>query len=523
MGLFDFFKNKKKRTLGNASREQAVNRIMAAYQDVAGDDPAIARHFEDAKAGSHAAIFDKTTRDEIMEKARFEITNNPNLKGIVNTKAQDVIGRQPKLRFLPDESRTQVAGTAKDVADSLSAKFASWAKSVNLGEKLRTACTAKIIDGESFLFVSRNKASNHPLQLDIRLFDPERVADDPFSALKSENRNGYYDGIKYDAFDNPVRFHVAKDHPQGDTFNQLSLQQPYDYFEISNKYMFHWFRKDRPEQRRGVSELASALPVASVLRRVKKAVALSNEIAASISFLLETNYDGDDVIDSNGNTVDSTAYGGFSKVSYEAGTSMILPDGVTAKQLDSKHPNTSYLEFHNSCINDIGRSIGLPYNKAAGNSSSYNYSSARLDHLSDEFGNTIIREELINQFLDPIVLRLWIAFALETDGYCDAQERAYLKAGMAYPKHSWSFDSIGHIDAVKEAKGKSIECAAGSNNRAHLLMAAGFDVDTHDTQAAEAYGFESVEEYRKAVAFATFGQMQAEEQPEQQQENDQEE
>ena len=78
-------------------------------------------------------------------------------------------------------------------------------------------------------------------------------------------------------------------------------------------------------------------------------------------------------------------------------------------------------------------------------------------------------------------------------------------------KHQWTFDDIGHIDPTKEAQGNQIQCAAGANNRAHLLQASGFDMDQHDQQAAEAYGFETVEEYRRAVAFSTFGQIQQQE------------
>ena len=501
MGMFDIFKSKpkKKRLQSNARREQAVNAIIASYQDAAGDDPAIGRHFENASAGSHSAIFDKGLRDELMEKARFEVANNPNLKGIVSTKATDIVGRKPKLRFLPE---TGSISLEVKISDSLSKKFSSWAKHVSLGEKLRTACIGKIVDGESFIFAGENSESTHQVKLDIRLFDPERVINDPEDVIVNKKQE-FFDGIKFDSFNNPVLFNVLRDHPN-DAFNQSYLK-PFDFMRVSNKYIYQWYRKDRPEQRRGVSELATALPVAAVLRRTRKAVALSNEIAASIAFLLETSYDGDEVVDGDGNVVDSSAYGGFQKVSYEAGTSMVLPDGVTAKQLEAKHPNTTYSDFHNSCINDIGRSIGLPFNKAAGRSSDYNYSSARLDHLMDDFGNTVCREELIDGFLDPVLLRLWIAFATESEGYLTEGERRYLTRSADLPKHSWSFDTYGHLDPVKEAQGDNIKCASGSSNRAHILMQEGYDLDQHDAMAAEAYGFNTIQEYRQAVASATFG------------------
>ena len=125
--------------------------------------------------------------------------------------------------------------------------------------------------------------------------------------------------------------------------------------------------------------------------------------------------------------------------------------------------------------------------------------------LSDNYGNSIIREELTEEFLDPIVLRLWVATARSTQNYLSSDELDYLRSyDKELPTHIWTFDSPEDIDREKEGKGKMIECALGANNRGLLLFQAGLDIDSHDEQAAEAYGFENVEEYRKAVATATF-------------------
>lgn len=506
-GLFESKakRQERKRVEASARRQQAANAIAAAYQDVANRDPANIRHFEEATRGSHASIFDVALRNDLVDYARFEVANNPNLKGIVMTKVNDIVGRSPQIRFLPSDAR-KVDETEKKACHSLTRKMSAWMRSVKLGKKMRIACNNKIVDGESFVIAMKNGSRKEKhLQLDLRIVDCERVYSD---ANKVSEKN-YYDGIKYDSFGDPVYYDISKDHPDGDNFNHPQMLKSGDtHRKIDAQFVYHWFRDDRAEQRRGVSELSSALPIATILRRVRKAVAINNEIAASISFLLETNYDGDEVVDSDGNTVDSSAYNGFEKVDYEVGTSMILPEGVTAKQLESKHPNSSFLEFHNAGINDIGRALGMPYNKASGRSSDYNYSSGRLDHLADDFGNSVTRQELIEDFLDPIVLHLWIAHARNTDGYLDGIEKQYLDKYILkeeHPNHIWSFDLFEDIDREKEAQGKLVECTLGANNRGNLLLQQGWDIDTHDQQAAESYGFKTIEEYRLAVARATFG------------------
>ena len=313
---------------------------------------------------------------------------------MVITKVNDVVGREPKIRFIPGDKPSE---TERKACHGLTKKITEWIRQIHLGKKIRTACNNKVVDGEGFIIAMKNSRREN-LQLDFRVLDCERVFSDPNKVSEKD----YFEGIKYDKFGDPIYYDVAKDHPNGDHYQGLITADD-QHRKIGAEFVFHWFRDDRAEQRRGVSELASALPIATILRRVRKAVAINNEIAASISILLETDYDGDEVVDSEGNAVDSSAYGGFEKVDYEAGTSMVLPDGVKAKQLESKHPNSSFLEFHNAGIGDVGRALGMPFNKAAGRSSDYNYSSGRLDHLADNFGNTISRSELIDEFLDPIV------------------------------------------------------------------------------------------------------------------------
>lgn len=510
MALFDWFisksaKRERRRKEISARRQQAAHAIAAAYQEVANKDPMNIRHFEESSRGSHASIYDQSLRQDLVDYARYEVANNPNLKGIVITKVNDVVGRTPQIRFLPTSTDGNVDETEKKACHSLTRKMSAWMRSVRLGKKLRIACTNKIVDGESFIIAMKNSSRDaSKLKLDFRVVDCERV----YSDASKVSEEDYFEGIKYNNFGDPVYYDISKDHPQGDDFHHTNhFMAGQTHRKIDAQFVFHWFRDDRAEQRRGVTELASALPIATILRRVRKAVAINNEIAASISFLLETDYDGDEVVDSDGNTVDSSAYNGFEKVDYEAGTSMILPDGVKAKQLESKHPNSSFLEFHNAGIGDVGRALGMPFNKASGRSSDYNYSSGRLDHLADDFGNSVSRSELTEDFLDPIVLRIWLAHAYATDGYLDPLEKQYLAEYMRkkeLPNHIWSFDLFEDIDREKEAAGKGLECKIGTNNRGNLLLQQGWDLDTHDQQAAESYGFDSVKEYRKAVAKATF-------------------
>src|SRR5690606_37506695 len=70
----------------------------------------------------------------------------------------------------------------------------------------------------------------------------------------------------------------------------------------------------------------------------------------------------------------------FSTMDIEKGLMSFLPAGWETQQLDGKFPTATHAEFNKQLINEMGRSVNMPRNKAAADSSDYNYASGRLDH-----------------------------------------------------------------------------------------------------------------------------------------------
>jgi len=70
------------------------------------------------------------------------------------------------------------------------------------------------------------------------------------------------DGIEYDPFGNPAAYHVLKAHPGSGTGAGA-----FDYNRVPAESVIHWFRTDRPGQRRGLPDIMPALPLFAQLRR----------------------------------------------------------------------------------------------------------------------------------------------------------------------------------------------------------------------------------------------------------------
>ncbi len=79
------------------------------------------------------------------------------------------------------------------------------------------------------------------------------------------------DGIEFDPFGNPVAYHILKSHP-GSGAATAAMQ----YDRVSADSVIHWFRADRPGQRRGLPDILPALPLFGHLRRYTLAVILAS-------------------------------------------------------------------------------------------------------------------------------------------------------------------------------------------------------------------------------------------------------
>jgi capsid protein len=145
-----------------------------------------------------------------------------------------------------------------------------WAAAVKLTELLRTMCITKSRDGEAFCQITTRPGLDHPVKLFPLLIDSDRVqGNDAASEYDA-------DGIRLDRFLEPVSYQVAK-----------SLAVPDGFYTVMEPFMCHLFRKEMPEQFRGVSEIAPALPSIAMLRAYTIATLNKLEISSCVAGVLE--------------------------------------------------------------------------------------------------------------------------------------------------------------------------------------------------------------------------------------------
>ncbi|MBQ5631093.1 MAG: phage portal protein, partial [Ruminococcus sp.] len=169
------------------------------------------------------------------------------------------------------------------------------------------------------------------------------------------------------------------------------------------------------------------------------------ETAAKLSFVLET--DLDPTVDLNGQYVTADdGFGAFDTITLpKTNAGLTLPSGFKVSQLKAEQPTTAYSPFKTDCLIGVGAAIGEPRNIVLNDSSSYNYSSARLDaQVFERWAATI--QTICVKILDSHFKTI-MSVAADNPAVTELLSRYSLDA----IPFSWYFAAPTHIDRQKEA------------------------------------------------------------------------
>jgi lambda family phage portal protein len=409
------------------------------------------RHWAYADGLSANAANSPEVRRILRNRARYEVANNSYARGIVLTLANDVIGTGPRLQMLTEDPEAN---------RRIEQAFHQWAKSVCLAEKLRTLRMAQIQDGEAFAILISNPQLPTAIQLDLRLIEAEQVTtpDLQWSDPRAT------DGIVFDNAGNAIEYHVLKQHPgEGRGVNR-------DADRVPAESVLHLYRTDRPGQRRGIPEITPALPLFAMLRDYSLATLDAAKAAAYYSGIIYTD------APANG---ESDAVEPLDPIELDRNTLLTMPGGWKMSQLKAEQPTGTYAEFKHEILNEIARCLNMPFNVAAGNSSSYNYASGRLDHQTYFKSLRIDQSRVEISMLDRI-LAAWFDEAVLLGGLLPTGQGL-----IAHWPHQWFWDGHEHVDPAKEANAQATRLASLTTTLADEYARRGQDWETQLRQRAK--------------------------------------
>jgi capsid protein len=451
----------------SAPKSVQVVTLRARY-DAAQTTDENRRHWTNADAFSADAVANPMVRRTLRNRARYEVANDCYAKGIVSTVANDTVGPGPKL---------QILGMSKKRAQNLEAMWNEYAAAIRWAEKLRVMRAARMVSGEVFAIHFTNPSLRSVAKLDVRIVEPDHVA----GVAAHGTEAGYYDGISYDAYANPISYDVLTAHP-GDTGTFLAV--PGDADEIPAAYVFHYYKMERPGQRRGVPEVTPSLPLFAYRRRYGLATIASAETAANHAGVMHT--------DSPADADNASTVAPYDLVELERNGAVVLPAGWKLEQLDPSQPTTSYVAFTNAIIGEMARCVDMPFTIAALDSSESNMSAAYMDQSAYAKARKIDRQELDEA--NNWQFRAW-------------WQEMFLMGEVGNPNppaRQWYWPQLGeHADPAKVANAQAVRLKNGTTSLAREFATMGLDHDTEIQSAAENFGV-TVDDYKALLRASVF-------------------
>ena len=383
-----------------------------------------------------------------------------------HSRAAGIVGNGPKLRL---QSGNPVANA------KIEAAWQTWSKAVGLSAKLRTMCMAKTGDGEAFALVGTNPRLADPVQLDVELVECDQITTPNLTA----GEPGRVDGMKFDEWSNPETYDLLSEHPGSPNYRNAVLRT------IDAQFILHWYRADRPGQHRGVPEITPSLNLFGQGRRFREATIAAAETAADFAIIFKTQGAPDDGPD---------LVAPLSTLPIDKRMAVAAPMGWDAAQMRAEHPATTCESFGRSILREEARCLNLPYNIAAADSSSYNYSSGRLDHGTYFLSVDVERNYCGESVLDKL-FALWYAEASRVYGWASD--------ATLVPKHCWDWPKMPEIDRLKTANARKVDLSCGATTLREIAAEDGVDFEERLQAMAEDYGV-SVEVMRAKLFEALF-------------------
>jgi lambda family phage portal protein len=324
-------------------------------------------------------------------------------------------------------------------------------------------------DGEALVRIVRGKRAGNPHQFALQLLDIDRLPIGYNATLGNGHR--IVMGIEINPYSRPVAYHLHRNHP-GALHGQSDEGR---YERVPATDIMHLFRASRPEQRRGVPEMHSAMLRMEMLGKFDlAAMVAARKGAETIGFFKSATGEAPklDGVSDDGNQVSTSVPG-----SYDT-----LPEGFDFIAHDTKYPSDVYGTFVKSALRGIASGLGVSYNSLASDLEGVNYSSIRAGVLEERDNWMIWQGWMIEALMRPIY-EGWLEAALLA-GAIKTPTGQPLPATKLdkFLSHHWQGRRWAWVDPLKDVNANIAAIDAGLKSRREVIAEQGRDIEEVWTQ-----------------------------------------
>jgi lambda family phage portal protein len=426
----------------------------------------------------------------LRARSADSVMNNPIAASAINTSRTNVIGAglrlSPKPKFdilgiTADEAQQWSRKTKLEFDLWASSKFSDITKKNNFYDLQDIAYQCYMIDGDSFvIFQYRKPISGMNYSLRLRVIEASRVCNPGVQSLigainpwmvieyNPDNGNRIINGVEVDSDGAVVAYWVCSRYPYDPTNTQeIPTWSRVEAFgrKTGAPNILQISHDTRPEQYRGVPELAPVLEILKQVSRYTEAELTSAIIKSFFSLFFKEEY-----ASTSGTFQIPEAYNPEDKVSLDpnafelgSGTLNVLPAGFDVTAIDASRTLSTYEPFVKQLTQQMGAALDIPAEvlMKAFNSS---YTASRAALLQAWAAFKMRRMWFSRDFNQPSY-EAWLTEAVAI-GRIDAPgffDDPLIKA--AWCSAEWYGPVMGVLDPVKEVQGSALRVQYGYSTR----------------------------------------------------------
>jgi len=416
-------------------------------------------------------------------RTRDMLRNDAYIQGGANLHKDNIVGAQFLLNVRPATAR--LFGKEDDVweeefqaeAEELFELFAespdNWvdaARTNNLTQLVRMAVGIHLAAGEVLSTAEWDVENASDFSTCIQMVDLDRLSTAPFANLDQSVRAG----VRRNRRGAPISYQIRTQHPSDvgwlvglPEWKEVPIRKPWGRLQV-----IHLKEQVRPEQTRGIPEMAAALKemrMGHSLRDISLQHMVTQSLyAAAITSDMPTDTlfqqlgGGEMAPEQVEKVVTNFATGYMGAIAQYAGKSKGLTiDGVriphlypgTKLDLISPGANTSLgTAFEQSILRYIAATLGVSYEQLSRDYTSTNYSSARAA-MTETWKFMQARKKLIADRFATIIFRLWLEEAVNKNLLTTFPKK---KAGLLYTngRLNLAFDALSRCDWIGASRGQ---------------------------------------------------------------------
>lgn len=414
-------------------------------------------------------------KETLDARSRDMVLNDGYISGAIAVHKDSIVGGQFMLNSTP---KWQVLGLddvwAEEFQREVESKFSLWAESNNnwpdasrmntLTGLTRLAIGTFVMTGEVLATAEWLPRQGRPYSTAIQMIDLDRLSN-PYNGSDTSTLRR---GVERDKYGAPTAYHIREAHPSTSYVDQSAYKwkrviarKPWGRSQV-----IHIIEQLRPDQSRGVSEMASALKQMRMTQKFQDVVLQNAVLNATYAASIESELPPDAAyaqIGQGGSTdwavnflTQVAEYSGNSRNMHLDGVKIphLFP-GTKLKLLNAGQPGGVGTGFEESLLRHVSASLGLSYEQFSRDYTKTNYSSARAS-MNETWKFMQGRKKTVADRFATSLFGLWFEEALNKgDITTVTKSMPSFYEGLnreAYLSCQWVGASRGQIDEMKETQ-----------------------------------------------------------------------